>query len=284
MFGVSSSRSFWALKKALPQGKVNIINTGIGCYEMSGYGVAASPISATDTKESKIWQTLTPYEMTDTLYIMGSETGLSQGEFHAGYNQGKIVSILGDSSFFHTNLSPIMNAVYNKSEQLILILDNYWTCMTGHQPNPVTGITAMGVKVDTPSIEEICKAFGAKFVRNIDSYDLENSKKTITEALNHKEGPAIVVSRRVCALQRFRELRRERTKPPIYKVNNKCTGCRLCLSLGCPAIGFDMEKTNALNKKGVAFIDTLQCVGCSLCAQKVVCPFDAHEKEGEVIF
>jgi indolepyruvate ferredoxin oxidoreductase alpha subunit len=270
--------SFWALKKSLPQGKVNIINVGIGCYEMSGYGIAASPISAHTTKESKRWPASTPYEVADTLYIMGSETGLSQGEFHAGYKDGKIISVLGDSSFFHTNLSPIVNAVYNKTEQLILILDNFWTCMTGHQPNPMTGITAMGEKSDTPSIEGICSAFGVKFVHYMDPYDLKKAKETILEALNHKGGPAVLISRRVCALQRFRELRRARSSPAVYKVNEKCTGCRQCVQLGCPAIGFDLDKTNAVGKKGVAFIDSQQCVGCSLCTQEEVCVFDAHDK------
>ncbi|MDH5794559.1 MAG: thiamine pyrophosphate-dependent enzyme, partial [Candidatus Bathyarchaeota archaeon] len=118
--------SFWALKKALPVDKVNIINTGIGCYEMSGYGIAASPVEAEETFDSKMWRAPTPYEMTDTLYVMGSETGLSQGQYHVGYRDGKIVSVLGDSSFFHTNLSPIVNAVYNKDKQLILVLDNLW--------------------------------------------------------------------------------------------------------------------------------------------------------------
>jgi indolepyruvate ferredoxin oxidoreductase alpha subunit len=144
--------SFWALKKALPDDKVNIINTGIGCYEMSGYGIAAAPIDAKDTKESKKWRAMTPYEMTDTLYVMGSETGLSQGQYHVGYRDGKIVSVLGDSSFFHTNLPSIANAVYNGAEQMILVLDNYWTCMTGHQPNPATGITLLGEKTKAPCL------------------------------------------------------------------------------------------------------------------------------------
>jgi indolepyruvate ferredoxin oxidoreductase, alpha subunit len=276
--------SFWALKKALPRGKVNIINTGIGCYEMSGYGIASSPIDAKDTKESKLWPALTPYEMTDTLYIMGSETGLSQGQYHVGYKDGKIVSILGDSSFFHTNLAPIANAVYNKAEQLILVLDNFWTCMTGHQPNPGTGITAMGEETAPPSIEDICKAFGVKYVRSVDSYDLTETKNIIAEALDHKGGPAVVVSRRLCALQRLRELKKTRTKAPEYKVNEKCTGCKQCLYLGCPAIGFDLTLTNANGQKGVAFIDPLQCVGCGLCAQQEVCVFDAHDKIGEGCF
>jgi len=273
--------SFWALKKALPPDKVNIINTGIGCYEMSGYGIAASPIDAQDTNESKRWRAATLYEMTDTLHVMGSETGLSQGQYHVGYSDGKIVSILGDSSFYHTNLAPIMNAVYNKAEQLILVLDNLWTSMTGHQPNPSTGITAMNEETFVPSIEKICEAFGVKFVRCVDPYNLKETKEIIIEALRHKGGPAVVVIRRVCALQRYRELRRSRVKPPLYEVNEKCTGCKQCLYLGCPAIGIDNEKTNTTGKMGIAFIDPLQCIGCGLCVQNEVCKFDAHDKVGE---
>jgi len=273
--------SFWALKMSLPQDKVNIINTGIGCYEMSGYGIAAAPVEAGDTDESKRWRATTPYEMTDTLYVMGSETGLSQGQHQVGYGDGEIVSVLGDSSFFHTNLPPIANAVYNKAEQLILVLDNLWTCMTGHQPNPSTGVTLLGEKAKTPSIEEICRALGVEHVESVDPYNLKETIDAMKTALDHEGGPAVVVPRRVCALQRSRELRRQRREPPRYVVNDRCTGCRMCLWLGCPAIGFDESKINAAGGKGVAFIDPLLCVGCSLCAQDEVCRFHAHDKVGE---
>lgn len=273
--------SFWALKKALPADKVNIINTGIGCYEMSGYGIAAAPIDAKDTEESKKWRAMTPYEMTDTLYVMGSETGLSQGQYHVGYRDGKIVSVLGDSSFFHTNLPSIANAVYNGAEQMILVLDNYWTCMTGHQPNPATGITLLGEKTKVPSIEGICSAMGVEHVKSVDAYNLKETIIAMKEALEHEGGPSVVVPRRVCALQRSRELRRQGRKAPHYVVNDACTGCKMCLWLGCPAIGFDKTKTNATGREGVAFIDPLLCVGCSLCVQEEVCVFHAHDKIGE---
>ncbi|MCK4702971.1 hypothetical protein KAT55_06410, partial [Candidatus Bathyarchaeota archaeon] len=268
-------------KRALPADKVNIINTGIGCYEMSGYGIAAAPIDAKDTDESTRWRAVTPYEITDTLYVMGSETGLSQGQYHVGYRDGKIVSVLGDSSFFHTNLPPITNAVYNKAEQLILVLDNYWTCMTGHQPNPSTGVTLLGEDAKVPSIEEICRALGVQHVKTVDPYNLKETIDAMKEALEHEGGPSVVVPRRVCALQRSRELRRQRQKAPHYVVNDSCTGCKICLWLGCPAIGFDESKTNAAGRKGVAFIDPLLCVGCGLCAQEEVCTFHAHDKVGE---
>jgi indolepyruvate ferredoxin oxidoreductase alpha subunit len=273
--------SFWALKRALPADKVNIINTGIGCYEMSGYGIAAAPIDAGDTDESKRWRATTPYEMTDTLYVMGSETGLSQGQYQVGYRDGEIVSVLGDSSFFHTNLAPITNAVYNKAEQLILVLDNLWTCMTGHQPNPSTGMNIQGEDTYVPSIEEICRALGVRHVETVDPYNLKMTIDAIKTALDHEGGPSVIVPRRVCALQRSRELRRQREKAPHYVVNESCTGCRVCLWLGCPAIGFDESKTNTAGGKGVAFIDPLLCVGCGLCAQEEVCRFHAHDKVGE---
>jgi indolepyruvate ferredoxin oxidoreductase alpha subunit len=276
--------SFWALKKALPTDKVNIINTGIGCYEMSGYGIAASPIKAENTINSKRWLSTSPYDMTDTLYIMGSETGISQGQYQVGYRDGKIVSILGDSSFFHTNMSPIVNAVYNKSEQLIIVLDNYWTAMTGHQPNPSTGFTALGEKAFRPSIQDICMAFGVKFVQSVDPYDLKTTRKIFEKALEHKEGPSVVIAQRVCALQRYRDMRRARKSVPRFIVNEKCTGCKLCIILGCPAIGFDSQKENAMGRRGTAFIDPLLCVGCGLCAQDEVCRFKAHDKVGEECF
>jgi indolepyruvate ferredoxin oxidoreductase alpha subunit len=276
--------SFWALKRALPPDKVNIINTGIGCYEMSGYGIAAAPVEAEETINSKRWLATSPYEMTDTLYIMGSETGISQGQYQVGYRDGKIVSVLGDSSFFHTNMSPIVNAVYNKSEQLIIVLDNLWTAMTGHQPNPSTGFTVLGESAFRPSIQDICKAFGVKFVQIVDPYDLETTRIIFEKALEHKDGPSVVIAQRVCALQRYREIRRARTNVPRFEVNEKCTGCKQCIILGCPAIGFDSQKVNALGRMGAAFIDSLLCVGCGLCAQDEVCRFKAHDKVGEGCF
>lgn len=93
-----------------------------------------------------------------------------------------------------------------------------------------------------------------------------------------------MLSQGVCALQRSRELRGKNIKPLLFKVNIKCTGCKECLHLGCPAIGFDIAKKNAADKMGAAFIDPLQCTGCGLCAQEEVCLFNAHDKEGETIF
>jgi indolepyruvate ferredoxin oxidoreductase alpha subunit len=266
--------AFQSLKKALQStrsdlGKVWITNVGIGCYEMSGYGVFGKAKTASDATQSKPYSIPVPYEFADTIYVMGSESGLPQGQWHAGYRDGKLIGILGDSSFFHTNLPGIVNAVYNHANVLFLVLDNQITAMTGHQPNPATGITAMGMPAYVPNIGDIVKAFGVKYVENADAYDLEGSQKAIEGALRY-DGPSVVVLKRACALEQGRKWRKEKYTPDIFEVlPEQCTGCKECVRLGCPAISFNEE-----TKK--AFINPIGCNGCSLCVQ--VCKYDAHKK------
>ncbi|MHA1918039.1 MAG: thiamine pyrophosphate-dependent enzyme [Candidatus Ranarchaeia archaeon] len=265
--------SFHALKKALQEnraelGNVWITNVGIGCYEMSGYGIFGKPRESSSSEKSKPYPNLTPYEFADTIYVMGSESGIPQGQWHAGYKDGKAIGIMGDSSFFHTNLPGIVNAVYNHANVMFLVLDNFITAMTGHQPNPSTGLTAMGMPAFVPKIEDIVKAFGIKYVEVADAYDLEGSQKAIDGALKY-EGPSVVVLRRICALEESRNLRKQKIQPDVYEViPDKCTGCKICVRLGCPSISFDSE-----TKK--ASINLLSCIGCKLCVQ--VCPENAHK-------
>ncbi len=266
--------AFHALKKALQStrsdiGKVWITNVGIGCYEMSGYGIFGKPKTASDATESKPYPIPVPYEFADTIYVMGSESGLPQGQWHAGYRDGKLIGIMGDSSFYHANLPGIVNAVYNHANVLFLVLDNYITAMTGHQPNPASGVTAMGMPAFVPNIAEICKSFGVKYVETVDAYDLETSEKALEGALRY-EGPSVVILKRACALEQGRKWRKEKFKPDIYEVVPElCTGCKECVRLGCPAISFDEE-----TKK--AYINPISCNGCSLCVQ--VCKYDSHKK------
>lgn len=252
--------SYWALRKVLDKwGGVPIINGDIGCYEQGGYGLFSKRIEASE-EESKRFKITSPYEMLDTIYIMGSGIGMAQGQYHAGY-EGKLVAVAGDSTFYHTCLPSVVNMVYNNADITFLILDNSWTCMTGHQPNPTTGIRGNGEESKTLNIEEIVKAMGVEFIRTSDPYDIEGSMKAIDEGINHN-GPSVVIMRRECALQVVR--RKEKSKINIQVARDKCIGCKACIQLGCPAVVF---------KDGKADIDRLLCIDCGMC--KKVCKLGA---------
>ncbi|EEB74679.1 indolepyruvate ferredoxin oxidoreductase subunit alpha [Thermococcus sp. AM4] len=230
---------------------------------------------------------LPPLKTVDTTVAMGGSIGVAHGlsvalngsvaedEHKTGKEKKVIVATIGDSTFFHTGLPALANAIYNRSNVVIVVLDNLVTAMTGDQPNPGTGETPHGPGKQI-KIEEVAKAMGADYVAVVDPYDIKAVERTIKEALA-VEGVSVVVARRVCALYRIGQLRREGKQWPLYQVNeDKCTGCKICINAyGCPAIYWDAEKKKAK-------IDPTMCWGCGGCAQ--VCPFDAFEKvrEGEL--
>ncbi|CAD5244906.1 indolepyruvate ferredoxin oxidoreductase subunit alpha [Thermococcus camini] len=256
--------TFYAIKKAATPRA--IFPSDIGCYTL---GV------------------LPPLKAVDTTVAMGGSIGVAHGlsialngsvaedEHKTGKEKKVIVATIGDSTFFHTGLPALANAIYNRSNVLIVVVDNLVTAMTGDQPNPGTGDTPHGPGKQI-KIEEVARALGADFVEVVDPYDIKATVETMKRAL-HVEGVSVVVTRRVCALHRVGELRRARIQWPLYQVNEeKCTGCKICINAyGCPAIYWDAET-------GKAKIDELMCWGCGGCAQ--VCPFDAFEKvrEGEI--
>ncbi|MEM3597742.1 MAG: thiamine pyrophosphate-dependent enzyme [Candidatus Hadarchaeum sp.] len=257
--------TYWALKRALltSGGTVPIVNGDIGCYEQGGYGIAGKEYKPSFSTESVRYKIEAPYETLDTNYIMGGGVGLMQGEYHAGYRDGSVVAVAGDSTFFHACLPAVVNAVYNKSKGLFIVMDNSWTAMTGHQPNPVTGITATGSETKSLRVEDVAKALGVEFIRVVDPFDLKATQSAIEEGLKSDKF-AIVVTRRICTLQAIRLKQYSGKKMTLDK--DTCTGCRLCVSIGCPAITFNVDE----NKAG---IDPIICVGCGICAQ--VCPVNA---------
>jgi indolepyruvate ferredoxin oxidoreductase alpha subunit len=243
--------SFYAIRKAA--GSKAIFPSDIGCYTL---GV------------------LPPLKTVDTTVAMGASIGIAHGLSVASGEKQIIVATIGDSTFYHTGLPALANAIYNRSNVLIVVLDNFVTAMTGDQPNPSTGETPHGPGKRIP-IEEIAKAMGADFVAVVDPYDIKKTYETIKEALKVK-GVSVVVSRQICALHRIGQMRRRGEKWPLYTVNEeKCTGCKICINAyGCPAIYWSEEKKKAQ-------VDPIMCWGCGGCAQ--VCPFGAFEpiKEGE---
>lgn len=225
--------------------KVRAVVTGdIGCYTLGA---------------------LKPLASMDTCVDMGASIGMAHGLGLAGGVEGRpVVGVIGDSTFAHSGVTGLMNMVYNQGRGTILILDNRTTAMTGHQGNPVNGITLQNRPTVELDLEALARALGAARVRVVDPQDLEATEAAIREETAVEE-LSVIVFRAPCAL-----LLREKQDP--YAVDeDECTKCGICIRLGCPAIGRD-EVT------GRAFIDVAVCVGCGQCVQ--VCRYDAIVRTG----
>jgi indolepyruvate ferredoxin oxidoreductase alpha subunit len=188
-------------------------------------------------------------------------------------NETRVVSVLGDSTFFHTGINSLLEVVYNNSNTVCVILDNAITGMTGHQNNPGNGLNAKGEIANSTSIEKVVRAIGVKNLAIINPNDLAEVKKTLDWALALNE-PSVIITRWPCVLKRITKAEKEEFNNPytsVCKVDaEKCIGCKKCLKSGCPALSFDVNKKKA-------FIDPIQCVGCTVCSQ--ICPKDAISKE-----
>lgn len=258
--------TYWALRQALEGVEgVQIVNGDIGCYEMAGYGLFSREIEASDSEESVKYPIESSYEILDTNYVMGSGIGLMQGQYQAGYDDGPLIAVTGDSTFFHAILPEVTNAVYNGVKGLLIVLDNRWTAMTGHHPNPGSGERATGESSKILAIDEIASALGVEHVRKVDPYDLEETGEAIEKGIN-ENGFSVVVSRRPCTLEAIR--RDEFVRVEVEVNPDECISCEKCVGLGCPAITYEEEKGG---------IDRDVCVDCGLCAE--VCPTDALRKE-----
>jgi indolepyruvate ferredoxin oxidoreductase alpha subunit len=219
-----------------------------------------------------------PYNAMDLNICMGASFSSGHGAAKAFEIQGRdmhVVSVLGDSTFFHSGITSLIECIYNNSRTVNIILDNRITGMTGHQENPGSGKLADGTEAVMLDIETVCRAVGAKNVRTIDPNDLELVKETLDWALGLDE-PSVIITRYPCALKKFSETDRNEY-PDAFTTKNvidqeKCIGCKKCLGCGCPALFFEKEKKKA-------GIDRLQCVGCDVCAQ--ICPVKAIGKEAE---
>jgi len=211
---------------------------------------------------------LPPLEAVDTTICMGASIGIANGLAHVV--KAPIVAHLGDSTFFHAGIPPLINAVYNKANITVAILDNSATAMTGFQPHPGTGYVATGEETTPIKPEDVAKACGVKFVEVIDPFDLKKATDTVARAIRF-DGPSVIVFRRLCAMIEQREKRQRGEKiVPYYIDQDKCNvKCDACIKLlGCPAIITENDKT---------IIDSSLCTGCGICAQ--VCPYNAILQE-----
>jgi indolepyruvate ferredoxin oxidoreductase, alpha subunit len=209
-----------------------------------------------------------PQNAVDTCICMGGGFGLANGMAHV--LTAPIVAHLGDSTFFHSGIPPLINAVYNNANITMVVLDNSATAMTGFQPHPGTGQTATGDEAIAVKPEDVARACGVKFVEVVNPFDLKAATETIEKAIRF-DGPALVVSRGPCATIELREKRKAGEKILPFQIDQeRCSPkCNACIRLlGCPAIVRQGDKT---------VIDAALCTGCGLCAQ--VCPHKAIVQE-----
>jgi indolepyruvate ferredoxin oxidoreductase alpha subunit len=243
--GCPHRASLFAIRKAFPDG---IYPSDIGCYTL---GVNQKAI--------------------DSSICMGASVTQSSGFYLAHKIDGKlrpIIATIGDSTFFHMGLPGLVNAVYNKHAFVLAILDNRITAMTGGQPHPGTGEKLRkGETGRVVPIEGAVRGCGVKFVRTVESYDINKNVEILKEAWEYakdREEPAVVIFTHPCML-----LRQEQPKILVRVNDDTCIGCKFCINFfNCPGLAFDEG-----SKK--AFIDERFCIKCGVCTN--VCPHGAIE-------
>ena len=234
--GCPHRASFYAVKRAM-RGRKTLFCGDIGCYTLGN---------------------AQPLDMVDTCLCMGAGINIAQGVTHVEPDTAAF-AFVGDSTFFASGITGVVNAFYNQANMTLVVLDNSTTAMTGHQPHPGTGRTMMGQVVEKVSIERVLRAIGLAVVETVDPLDHELAVETVRRVAD-EPGVKAIVFRSPCVVL-------ARPKATSSVDAEKCVGCRLCVrELGCPALVPDAAT-------GRVRIDAAQCTGCTLCEQ--TCPTHA---------
>lgn len=231
--GCPHRASFYAVKKAMA-GEKTYYCGDIGCYTLGNS---------------------MPLDMVDTCLCMGAGVTMAQGFSHID-GDGKAFAFIGDSTFFASGITGVVNAVFNEADITICILDNSTTAMTGHQPHPGTGINLMGHDAGKISITKILEGIGLQKVVTVDPLDLDKAIATVKECAAIKGVKAIIFKSPCIAIEKSKKK---------CTVTESCINCKKCIrETGCPALTL---------ADGKVVIDALLCTGCGLCRQ--VCPVNA---------
>lgn len=217
--------------------KLDCTVTGdIGCYSLGAFA---------------------PHNAMHTIVCMGASitNALGMQKAMGAKIDGKLVAVIGESTFLHSGVTGLIDTVYNQGRHLTIILDNSITAMTGHQPNPACGVTLKGKKTKKIDLEALCKASGVDHVHVVDPFDMKLLETEIKDALAKAE-PTVIITRRPCYL--LKDYKPE--KSPIQLDRAKCVKCGQCWKLGCPAIERDVTD-------GKTLINATLCVECGLCAK-----------------
>lgn len=231
--GCPHRASFYAVKRAM-EGKKSYFCGDIGCYTLGN---------------------AMPLDMVDTCLCMGAGITMAQG-LHWMDKDAVCFAFVGDSTFFASGMTGVVNALYNEADMVLCVLDNSTTAMTGHQPHPGTGRNMMGNVVDKVSIEKILEGMGVVKILTVDPLDLDASVAAVHECVELPGVKAIIFKSPCVAL----------TKPSgKMEISKNCIGCKKCIrEIGCPAL---------IIKDGKVSVDESLCTGCGLCAQ--ICPVGA---------
>jgi indolepyruvate ferredoxin oxidoreductase alpha subunit len=253
--GCPHRASYWSILRAIKRNKNKGYVTGdVGCYSM---GILYNSV-------------------VKTLHCMGAGPGLASGlgvlkKFGL---DDPIITVIGDSTFYHACMPALVNILYNNSDVTICIFDNNATAMTGFQPHPGTGLTASGDEARIISIEDTVKGMGFQDVRVVDPYDIRKATEAVYESIT-SPGSHVIIFKRECMLIARRKMEKAGVKIKMFKVDTeKCAGekCGICSrQFNCPACTWNL----ATNK---AEIDSALCNGCGVCA--TICPYKAIREVG----
>jgi len=205
---------------------------------------------------------LPPFSAIDTTFCMGAGIGnaFGMGKVHRDTMQNKLVAVIGDGTFLHSGIAPLIDIVFNRGVTTVVLMDNSTTGMTGHQQHPGMGKTIREEETFAIDYEQLLRAIGIRHVKVVDPYDMAGTEAALRESMALGE-PSVVISRRACVLL---PEEKSKSRTPYEILSELCEECDLCLKIGCPAID---------GSESIPTISRERCIGCDLCAK--LCHFDA---------